>query len=497
MSIDFEEIKDTLDRSWTDELVSILETAPEGDPVADDASDTLSDLVDPAVTDHLFAIATDPKRSDLVRSRFLDVIFGSELSLEGDALRAWWSSGDPLLQKVALQNAYRTEADYLKPVVQDPLHPFHREAVSALEVGFDDPEWQPHVVKALSHFDPAIQKLAAKLAIWEEPISAEARLIELANGSNAEVALESIKTLSFYLSRASLRALSELTHHHDEERAQEALEASEDLATRFYSELEDSDSPLMRSHLMNWMQPVFDIVAIHQTTDRFVNSCEFDQEVPIRLPFHGQQLQKAILDVSGKWAEKMRWLKEADWSVLEEEDRKLLSQVLTQHVDPVVRMHAARILAEWNDVDGLLVLIEDKYSIVRQQAIYRSESISPNSNIAEALRPLIERDLVGGWAAKEVLGTFLRHAPGDQTDFLVNLALNDSRLGLRWTAINELGEDKAELIVDLLNEMPQVHWDLHSSLLDNLSEGSRKRPDVERFFEVDNLSVAVACAKFS
>ncbi len=154
-----------MDRSWSERLVEIVATSSSDDPIADDASDALSEVRDPAVTNRLFAIASDRLYSDAARERALRVINDSGLTLEGDDLRSWWNSDDPLLRQEALINAYRTEVDYLRPVAQDVLHPMHKHAIAALEVGMDDAEWQGYVVRALSHFDPEIQAVGLRLIV--------------------------------------------------------------------------------------------------------------------------------------------------------------------------------------------------------------------------------------------------------------------------------------------------------------------------------------------
>jgi hypothetical protein len=495
MNIPFDEIKDTLDRSWSDRLMSLIESAATDEVVAQYACDALSELADPANTDRLFAFATDGSQDVALRARALNVICDSGLSLEGDALRAWWNSGDPILQKEALEEAYRTEADYVRPVASDPLHPMYKHAITALEVGFDDAEWQSYIVDALSHFDPTVQMLAAGIVVWEEPIAAQARLIDLANGDSTDLALRAIQSRRYFRSRDSLQALDALAHHSDGIRAYEAQLSAEGLAHDFQTELNKAESKASRDALTKWMGSLIDKVTT-SGVDRSVDTIPNFHPEPFPLPIHGQSVVAALSDLNGCWNEKMQWLKYGDWSHESPSDRALLSDCLVQHVDPSVRKYAARILAEWNDVDAVLTLTHDRYVMVRNEAVFRLRSVSPSAEVAKTVWPFLAEDKLGGWFAREALDSWLKHVPDDPTERLVDIALNDSRQGLRWSTVNALGASKAGLIVSLLDNSPDINWSIHALLLENLGESGARPSNLQDFAEVDDLRIAAAYAKF-
>ncbi len=247
---------------------------------------------------------------------------------------------------------------------------------------------------------------------------------------------------------------------------------------------------------MQWMRPVFDVVAIHHV-DRSFDGGSHEAPAPLLLPVHGQALASALADTRGRWDEKRNWLSRAEWSEEPEGDRPLLRDVLLHHVDPMVRKHASRIVAGWNDVDALLELTSDRYSMVRQPAVYWLESVSQSADAADVLWSLISSDAVGGWAAREALDSWVQHYDADPTEQLVDIVLRDTRTTLRWSAVNELGTEKVDLMSGFLHTPPAVSWSLHALVLDNLAQRGLRPANLASFLEVDDLYVAVACAKFA
>jgi len=96
----------TLDRDWSERLVSIIETAPADVPLRGDAGDATigPHLLRPyCLLSVYLPIATRSTKSSDARSRALkDHLRLEGLSLEGDALRAWWESGDAPAAEAAL-----------------------------------------------------------------------------------------------------------------------------------------------------------------------------------------------------------------------------------------------------------------------------------------------------------------------------------------------------------------------------------------------------------
>ena len=90
----------------------------------------------------------------------------------------------------------------------------------------------------------------------------------------------------------------------------------------------------------------------------------------------------------------------------------------------------------------------------------------------------------------------MKRTTGDSTEQLVELGLNDTREGLRWQAVAELG-DKPELLTGLLDDRAPLNWAKHALLLDNIADKGVKPRDWRYFLEVDNLSIAVACARLA
>lgn len=508
VDIPFDEIEENLDRSWSSRLVDVIEaTTDENDETATEAVDLLIELGDPAVAQRLMKIALDSTRTDAARSLALDVACDTDLIPEGDGLRKWWNSEDPVLQKVALIFARRTESDYLQSVLDDPLHPFYLQAAEALESDFDDAERQHSLVAALSHYDSEVQEEAASNAIWDEPKEAEPKLIELANGKDANVAVAAIETLGFYYSRASLHALAELVNHDDEDIADAARESVENVAREFAETRDGLDNPSARAEFAAWCAPVAGAIARFEPyiPSQFDCSPDDDEDEdgqptsrtlpPSPIP-RGSELVEALKDTSGSWRERFKWLRGDNWSTQSDGDRDKLTQVFVEHPDAEVRRASLPILAIWNRTDALLSLMRDERYFVRKSAVYYLQMVPVSRSVAAAVWPWFSEDFAGGNAAAEALNTWLKHAQGDQTELLIQLARNDPRVNLRWAATNELGEDKCHLIVDLIAEEPVVNWSQHSLLLDHLVDAGGRPKGLTRLREIDDLGVAQQCAKF-
>ncbi|MEP7124861.1 MAG: hypothetical protein ABJE95_28290 [Byssovorax sp.] len=494
-------LRDREDRSWTVRLLDRLASPELSDAERDACAGSLTCLEDPRASAPLLALLEDRGRADGVREAAGAVLRGTGNPPPGPALRAWWRGDDVVLRRHALLSMGRAEADLLEPVLADPAHPLHLQAILTAEHGFDEPRFQAPRIAALAHEDPRVRRAAAEALVWNQPCAAEAPLLLLAADPDSGAAIAAVKTLESYPTR---RVMEGLAHRINDPRAAvaaEAVEALETLRARALAALIHAPST-ERAALCAWMEPVWSILEF-TSEDLVPPPASFRARPSLpdgRLP--AADVVALFNDPDGLWAEKKAVASTLDPRAFSAADRAILTPYLAGHVDPWVRERGARWIAAWDDHATLLHLAtHDEAFGVRKSAVYGLGRVPHAPAIADFAWEHLHAPATTSAHAGETLRACVAHTPIDAASpRLLALAQSDPRETVRAQAVSELAalEQTAALarLLPLLEAPPTVGWALHLALLDAVIRLDLPLPALEALRAVDHLDVQRALAPF-
>lgn len=495
-----ERIREVVDRSWTPRLVERL-VAP--DVSAEELTElqrTLEYLEDARAVDPLARILEDRSLPDAVREVAGSVLRGSGM-LPAARVRAQWERGDALLKRHALRAMDRASADVIEPLARDPSHPLHREAIYAMEWGFEEPRFQALKVAALSHADPRVREAAADALAWDEPLCAEEPLHRAAGDPESAVAVAATSSLRYYLSQRTLVALAGRCARRGEP-GETAEQSFADVRGSFLSRFLHADAKV-RDALTAWMRPVWDLLAfdddeLHPPPESLTTPTSPKREAVAAAAFIERY---GALD--GPWASKRYGMALVDPSAFTPEERDELRTFLLEHPDPAIRGEAASFFAAWDDHRSLFRLASDPVFFVAKSATYWLGRTRPNPFVAQWARAHLDAPLAVSTHGYETLATWVAHAEPDQAiPLLARMVLEDERESLRCHAVHHLvrlrARDELGSLLPLLDEPPAVTWAVHVALLEACAElalalAPRRR---ERLRDVDHVDVQAALAPF-
>ena len=494
-------LRDREDRSWTFRLLERLAAPELTDAERDACAGSLTCLEDPRATAPLLELLEDRGRPEGVREAAAAVLRGTGNPPPGATLRAWWQRDDVVLQRHALLSMGRAEADLLEPVLADPAHPLHLQAIMTAEFGFDELRFQAPRVAALDHPDPRVRRAAAEALAWNEPCAAEAPLLRLAADPDSGVAIAAVKTLEHYPTRRVMAGLAGRVNDPRAFVAAEAVEALETLRARALSALIHAPST-ERAALCAWMDPVWSILEF--MSEDLVPSPTSARAKPSapegRLP--AADVVALFSDPDGLWADRKALAFTLDPQAFSPADRAMLTPFLVGHGDPWVRERGAHWLAAWDDHATLLELARrDEAFGVRKSAVYGLGLVPFTPAIAVFAWKHLHASGTSSTHAGETLRAYVAHATIDEaTPQLLALAQNDARETVRAQAVSELCalEQTATLarLLPLLEQPPAVGWGLHLALLEAVIRLDLPLPMLEALRAVDHLDVQRALAPF-
>jgi HEAT repeat protein len=494
-------LRDREDRSWTFRLLDRLASPELTEAERDACAGSLTCLEDPRATAPLLALLEDRARPDGVREAAGAVLRGTGNPPPGPTLRAWWHQDDAVLRRHALLSMGRAEADLLEPVLADPAHPLHLQAIMTAEHGFDEPRFQAPRIAALDHADPRVRRAAAEALVWNEPCAAEAALLRLTADADSGVAIAAVKTLEHYPTRRVMEGLAVRVNDPRSSVAAEAVETLETLRGRALSALIHAPST-ERAALCAWMDPVWSILEF--TSEDLVPPPASPRAPPSapegRLP--AAEVIALYSDPDGLWADRKAVAFTLDPLAFTAEDRALLTPFLAGHVDPWVRERGARWLAAWGDHATLLHLAtRDEAFGVRKSAVYGLGLVPFAPAVAGFAWEHLHAPGTTSTHASETLRAYVAHATIDEaTPRLLALAQTDPREAVRAQAVSELAalEQTSTLarLLPLLEAPPAVAWGLHLALLDAVVRLDLPLPALESLRAVDHLDVQRALAPF-
>jgi HEAT repeat protein len=504
--IPYADITTTADRRWTARLLDRL-SAPDL-PVSErnDLVEALQAVSDPRSFAPLEEILRDRARPAWVREAAGSALRGLHhiaLDVPAEQLRRWWRQGDPVLARHALLWMDGLCCpDIVLRVAGDPTHPWQADALGCMDWWFDRPEHEAVKIAGLSHPDPKVRAAAACVLLWDEPVAAEGPLIGGTLDAVAAVVIEAANTLRYYPTCRTVRSLHALLDHGDAKVRRQAEESLAEIRGDLLGSLCGGDRRVA-SRVRGWLDTVWGLLAF---TD---DELRPDEELP-RAPAAGgpatdRLALSVVLDLLADPDTSPLVLQEQlggnDWARYEPAERVRLRGVLLAHPDPVVREQAARGLAAWRDVSGLIALAEDANYNVRKTALYYLGTMPATPGVAElAWTHLLRRDTVGVHAT-ETLTTFARQAPpGVAVPRLERIASDDGQWeSLRVTAVEELtrlgAAGRLVGLLQLLRQPPAVTWALHIALLEAVDRLGLPKPDVRHLRGVDHLYLQEAVAR--
>jgi HEAT repeat protein len=486
----YDEISETLDRSWTFPLLERLASGELPDDERDRLVDTLCELEDWRAVEPLTRLLEDRGADVAAREDAGGVLRCLGPELDPVRLRRWWTSGDGLLQEFALVLG-AGDAPLVEAIASDPRHPLHEQGIRRMAFGFGAPRFQALKIAALGHADPLVREAAADALVWDEPVAAEGPLLGATADPVVEVAVAAADALRHYPSRRVLEHLDRLRREAAEPLREMAGDSFTDLRGSFLSSL------LAAGPLRGWMAPVLDLLAfsaeeLHPVPDR-----PWERPPSRRQALPAEVLLRDYTDPDGPWADRRRRLRDADWTALADGDRARLRPWLRSHPDPFVRESACRAFADWDDADGLLALLCDPQPDVRRAAAFHLAGPSPRPWVAAITWEHLSRADVTGVHASETLRSYVRHA--DRADWvprLTTLVLSDEREDVRTTAVGVLSAagaaEAVASLLGLLEQPPDVTWAVHIALLAACDRLELAPPGLDALAEVDNLHLAEA-----
>lgn len=494
-------VRDREDRSWTFRLLDRLAAKEIGDAEREAVTGSLACLEDPRAAAPLLALLEDRARPEVVREAAASALRATGSAPPGPTLRAWWRQDDGVLRRHALLSMGRAEADLVAPVLADPAHPLHLQAILTAQLGFDEPRFQAPRLAALEHPDPRVRWAAADTLVGDEPCAAEGPLLRCASDGDAGVAVAAVKTLARYPSRRVMAGLSALVSDPRPVVADEAVEVLESLRELALAALVEASSS-ERAALCAWMEPVWSILEF--TSDDLVPPPESElSAVPYerkrRLP--AEELIALLRNPDGLWAERKALVRATDPAAFSAGERAILTPFLAGHGDRWVREHAAPWLATWGDHATLQELVRDEAFGVRKSAMAALARVPITPAVAALAWDHLHAPGTTGAHARETLRTYVAHAPSAEAiPRLLALAQTDAREAVRVRAVHELctldARSTIARLLPLLEAPPAVTWGFHLALIDAVDRLDLPLPLLEGLRAVDNLHVQIALAPF-
>jgi HEAT repeat protein len=487
-------IRDLEDRSWTFRLLEEVRAESTNPGERSEAFRTLGYLEDYRSIEPLTEMVENADLSTDLREEASVVLSGFDLTSSEQTRRLWWSSGDAPLMKHALRLMERSEADVVTSVAGDNSHPWQGLALSTMAFGFDEPEFQPLRIDALTHRDPQVRASAANVLVWDEPVAAEAPLLQSMRDESTAVAIEAVRTLEYYPSRQVLREISEMTGAATDELRMAVSTSLDSLRESFEAAASNGGEEEVR-WMRDWMEPVADLLTL---TDEWRSVEEHGApSPPSRVRYSLDEILRVADDADGEWAVNRQILLEVDWELCDDAARAELSSELAGHPDPLVREAAAVALSTWGQSEELAVLTGDSHFAVRKAAIYHLGLLPRDPELAAVAWDYLSD--AAGTTASEALTTYATHASRDEAKGRLTALASDARSeSLRHSAISNLvtlgGSSEIASLNHLLREAPPVTWTLHIALLNAIRKLGLPEPDVPDLFEIDNLHLAQSLA---
>ncbi len=431
----------------------------------------------------------------------------------------WWHDGDETIKRHAIRVAEKEEAELVVALAKDPLNPFFAEALEKLG-SWSEPHYQEILIQALDLDQPKFRAIAAKALIWEQPVRAEKRLLEIAMESDREAAKAALHTLCYCVSNELLLKLAELKESTTDKYMKAEYENAFGWVAKEYKFfLSDKywENNSARQYFENWSKPARQLLKENELSpkedqDASVqsnsnnNNCQFELTQKPESSNYELDVSKIIADLrveNGQKNEKINRYRNLDrLRDLSKQEQKKLLKFLSESPDPNVRLLAVEASKVLKNSKSMYDLLNDKCLRVRRSSIHLCKHLEPNEHIAQKLLQTIINQNTDGSMAIEALESYFVHASTlGQPEWLLSLALYDKRPMVRREAVLRLRElddkDKSKKLLAILNEPPCNTWSLHIAVIENCLSLNIDIPysSLAPLKSVDNPSLQEALAK--
>lgn len=498
---DHDRIRDEQDRSYTLRLLDVV-LEPGGEVAGAawaDALESLRGLEDYRTVAPLRRFVEDGRHPAELRHEVSRTLAGFDLTSTSAERRGWWASQDEVLRAHAMRLMGRTEAEIVNAVATDATHPLQAIAVSALEWGFEESEFQDAKIAALDSPRADVRLAGVYAVSWDEPLAAEPKLRQLLTDSDSQVATAAAYALQYYPSLATLVCLRGYdAQMHGKDFAQQLAESIDFIEGTIEAELLRSNPPA-QERLRDWIDAISYQPDESSTSQPRAPSETTKRSQSLKLEANPQPLDEILDTTTGPFLEKARALRAVDWESVPDRERADVARRLVEHPDPEVRIIATVPLARWNHGRALVELLDDEHAGVRKTAMYSLGQVEKDPQFAGVARARLT-DAVGTGGV-ETLATFARHAePLERDALLFDFAVASHQFGMRTAAVQLLSDVEAEVrlrrVLRLLDQPPWVNWAYHIALLETdvareVANGRR----LAQLADVDNIHVAALAAR--
>ncbi len=489
-----EAAREAMDRSVGPALMRQLADPLISDDDRKEVEHTLAVIDDPRSLVPLYALigvpGELPTTDQVVRRSAITVLTQSANHPTGNDLRRWWVSGDPDLMVAALPLMDRTESDLVQSVLDDPTHSMLPEALLAMGFGFEEPWWQQQKIEALGHHDAEVRRAAAHCLLWDEPVTAEPKLLAATFDPDESVAQEAVAALRYYPTIAVLRRLVDFGD----------VIATADVLDYFQMA---ADEPGEVGVLMKrWMVDVAGLITASQENAPLAPMIRSIERVVI--PWT-KELVAAVVDPNMLADEVHDRLRRVDRQSVRPDQRESVAELLCMHIDSNIRELGAGFAVEWGFGKMAMMLLEDPVATVRKSAMYAlhdlDRSIGSVLSLAETVKALIDGGTISGTRAGEAIRTYVAHAsPETVLEDLRAYVLNDLRSSVVVSSIEELavldgGPAVLADLTELLRREPLVNWSAHGTLLHACARLAIPTGDISMLRSIDHVWIATAVAR--
>ena len=494
-ALDHEFIRTEEDRSFTPRLLDLILDAPTGSAEWTDSARTLACIEDYRSVGPLARFIEDRARPEEARREIARTLAGFDLTTTSAQRVTWWRSGDGVLAEHGLRLMQRSEGDIVAAVAADRDHPLRAVAISTLEWGFEEPEFQELKVDGLRSDQPDVRVAAAYAAGWDEPLAAEPVLRDLLADNDPEVVKVTAYALQYFPSLTTLESLRSIATGDNSDLERQRAESESFLVGCIESELNRCDDAV-RAALRPWCEAIgFEVRDEPIAQGSPQTRPEPEVLDPMAEP---EAFEDAVDTTTGSFLAKARALRSIRWSDIAASDRPGMVRRLAQHEDPEVRTVSTVALSRWNVAHVLLHLLQDDHAVVRKCAMYELANVEPDPHIADIAREQLGN--VSGIASGETLTTFARHAePVDRAQFLFDLAVVDPRGIVRESSVRLLAEagevQRLRRLMRLLDNPPEVNWSFHLALLNTDAVTVANPERLADLAAVDNVYIAAAATR--
>ncbi len=451
-------------------------------------------VADPRLVAPLHKVLEDRTAPPGLRRRAARILSAcSVVDERQNQLLTWWNSEDSVLRRYAL-SSMGSKCPKVVLKVADSGYPLKAEALEQMRFLYEMPEHQQIKIRALKHCAPKVRLSAISALLWDEPLAAEAPLVEALQDSSDEVAVAAAGVLKYFPSKRVARALARRARSGPASVQTVAKRSLDELLQEFAQALTAGHSS-QKLRVRRWLEPVWSLFDFEAYAPKpWTTTPILTVQTTIAEPLSPHRFLHILDDPDASCAALRRAFAQTDFSAFSSQERTALQSRLIRHVDPLVRERATDALAAWGAQHALLKMLDDPDRSVRKSAMYHLGRCPKTPRIAQVVWSMIEAGLCAGVHAVEALSAYVQHADQQSGSVprLLGLAEDEGRAeSLRTAAVRALcslqAKEAVRSLAYILEREPGVTWALHIALLESFALFRLRPPRIEALQEADHL----------